>query len=385
MELKIFFDKVDEQLYENIGDNSSFFHHVEIHGNRFPDLRSAKVALIGLVEDRGNPANEGCYAGADSIRRQLYTLKRNSANSSVVDLGNLRNGPSLSDTYLRIKEVCEILIEKGLFVVLMGGTHDLDFGQYLAYEKFGKMVSMVSVDAVLDLFPDSKQGKSVGHLHDIISHEPNYLFHLCHLGSQGFLNDPAVADIMEKLHFETVRLGQLRENFPEVEPFLRQADMLSFDISSIKKADAPGNSLSNVFGLTGEEACQMTWYAGMSDKLSTAGFFEYNPFQDPDKRTAFVIATMIWYLIEGFAQRKDDLRFDDQHFVRYMVGIGNSKEEILVFYKNKRSEKWWLEVSYSTSQSRDKVAIVPCSYADYECALKGELPDRWVLMHNKLF
>ncbi len=385
MELKIFFDKVNEQLYENIRDNSSFFHHIVVHADKFPDWQSANIALVGLVEERGNPANVGCKEAADKIRHQLYRLKRNTSPTSIVDLGNLRNGPSLQDTYLRVKEIGELLIEKGLLVVLLGGTHDLDFGQYLAYEKAGKMVSVVNVDALVDILPDTTKGHSVGHLHEIISHEPNYLFHLCHLANQSFLNDPAISDIIEKLHFEMIRLGQLRENFTEVEPLLRQADMLSFDLSALKKTDAPGNALSNVFGLTGEEACQMAWYAGASDKLSSAGFFEFNPRFDVEERTAFVTATMVWYLVEGFAQRRGEFPFDSQHFIRYMVGIGKGTDDILVFYKSKRSEKWWMEVPYFSQQQENNVAMIPCCYADYECALNGELPDRWVLMHHKLF
>lgn len=385
MEIKIFFDKVDEQLYENINDNSSFFHHIAVHSHSFPDWQTANIVLIGLEEERGNPVNKGCQYAANSIRKQLYNLKRNTTSILVADLGNLRNGPSHEDTCLRIKEIVEILIENGKFVVLLGGTNDLDYGQYLAYQKWDRMVSMVCIDAVVDILPDSKKGKSVGHLHDIISHDPNYLFHLCHLGSQSFLNDPSIADIFEKLHFEQIRLGQMRENFTHMEPLLRQADLLSFDISAIKKSDAPGSALSHVFGLTGEEACQITWYAGMSDKLSSASFSEFNPLKDEENRTAFVIATMVWYLIEGYGHRKEDVQFDDHHFMRYMVGIGKSTDEILVFYRSKKSEKWWMEVGYSTPDKKDRVAIIPCSYSDYETALNGELPNRWVLMHGKLF
>lgn len=384
MDLSIFFDKVDEQLYENIKDSSAFFHQISAHTLGFPDWQKTKIALVGLLEERGNPANVGCGEAADAIRKQLYALKRNSPSIPISDLGNLRNGPSVEDTYLRLKEIVEILLDKDLFVILLGGSHDLSLGQYQAYEKSGKMVSVLTVDAIVDILPDSSQGKSVGHLHDMISHDPNYLFHLCHLGSQSFLNDPSIADIIEKLHFENVRVGQMRENFSENEPLIRQADMLSFDMSAIKRLDAPGNAQSNVFGLTAEEACQLAWYAGTSDKLSSAGIFEYNPSLDKENQTAFVIATMVWYLVEGYCQRKGDLQFDSQHFTRYMVGIKGT-DEILVFHKNKRSEKWWMEVPYTSKGKEQAPALVPCSYSDYECALNGELPDRWVLMHAKLF
>ncbi|HSK12544.1 MAG TPA: hypothetical protein VK907_04965, partial [Phnomibacter sp.] len=45
-------------------------------------------------------------------------------------------------------------------------------------------------------------------------------------------------------------------------------------------------------------ACQICWYAGLSNKLSSIGFYEYNPLEDSKGQTASVIATMIWYLVE---------------------------------------------------------------------------------------
>ena len=387
MELKIFFDKIDEQVYENNLDQSSFLHHISIHNEKFPDWQQSKIVLIGLTEHRECIGNDGIENAPDEIRKSLYQLKRNAIHVKIADLGNLRNGHTVDETRLRIKEICEILIEKNIFVILLGGTQDLALGQYLAYEKTEKMISIVTVDAIVNLFSETDEPESLNHLHHIISHEPNYLFHLSHLASQSFLNDVSVQETMEKLHFENIRIGQMRENFTETEPVIRQADMLNFDISSIKKADAPGNKNANVYGLTAEEACQIAWYAGLSDKLSTAGIYEFNPTFDKDKQTAFVIATMVWYLIDGFNHRKGDIDFESNQFMRYMVSIGKNPEQIIVFYKSKRSEKWWIEVPYpaNVNSKMENKSIIPCSYSDYETALNSELPDRWLLMHNKLF
>jgi len=386
MELKIFFDKVNEEIYENINDETSFFHHISINGTTFPDWQKSSIVIIGLEEERGNLSNKGAAFAADIIRKSLYRLKNNVGKSKIVDLGNLRIGASLEDTLLRIKEVCEILVENGKFVILLGGTNDLAYGQYLAYEKFEKMVSIVSIDAIIDLFSESDSINSQNFLQHILTHEPNYLFHITHLASQSFLNANSVQETIEKLCFENVRLGQIRENFAEVEPLMRMADIFTFDVGAIKKSDAPGNIVKNVFGLSAEEACQLAWYAGLNDKLSSASIFEYNPEIDVESQTSFVIATMVWYLIEGFNHRKGALNFDDKHFIRYMVSIGKDSEEIIVFYKSRLSEKWWMEVPYPIDKKSkfEKVSLIPCSYSDYETALKGELPDRWILMHGKL-
>lgn len=387
MELKIFFDSVDEQLYENILDESSFFRQISVYGEKFPDWQRAKIAIVGLCEERGNRENKGAADAADAVRQVLYRLKSYSSYSKIVDLGNLRNGITHEETLFRIREITEALMEKGLFVVFIGGTNDLALGQYLAYEKLGKMVSIAAVDALLDLNPNPDEVTARNYLNRILTQEPNYLFHVCHFATQSFLNDISLQEVMEKLSFENVRLGQMRDDFTKNEPLLRMADMLFFDIGAIKKIDAPGNVTKNVFGLTAEEACQLAWYAGMNDKLTTAGIYEFNPSLDLEGNTAFVVATMVWYLIDGFNHRKGDLDFNEKYFTKYIVNIGKETDQTIVFYKSRLSEKWWMEVPYPTDEKRnhEQASLVPCSYSDYETAVQGELPNRWVLMHGKLF
>jgi formiminoglutamase len=56
-----------------------------------------------------------------------------------------------------------------------------------------------------------------------------------------------------------------------------------------------------------------------------------------------------------------------------------------VFYKNAFTDRWWMEVPYPNEKSKHKGKfMVPCSYADYELALKDEIPDRWMKAYHKL-
>ena len=45
---------------------------------------------------------------------------------------------------------------------------------------------------------------------------------------------------MEKMLFETFRLGDFRKNIQESEAYLSNSDLITFDLSSIKESDAPG-------------------------------------------------------------------------------------------------------------------------------------------------
>lgn len=385
MDLTLFFNPLDESIYSSITTTASFYKNIRIYGDKMPDYKGAHLALIGINEERGAGINSGTAKGPDEIRRKLYTLKKGQGSYRIVDLGNLKSGHDLQETYTRISEVCRILLENNVLPVILGGSHDLDFGQYMAYETMEKLIGFLNVDAFLDLDEEDSKPMNRHHIHDLLLHEPNYLFSYTHLAYQSYLIDPMAVSVLEKLYFEAFRIGQMRTNLQEMEPVIRNADALSFDITAIKSADAPGNANAQPFGLTGEEACQICWYAGQNEKLSSAGFYEYNPdCDDANRKTAAVIATMIWYFIEGYYHRKNEQNFKSNDFLKYVVAMPVESETI-TFYKSKFSDRWWMEVPYPGGMERyARNSIVPCSYSDYQTATRGEVPERYISMVAKL-
>ncbi|HEY3430355.1 MAG TPA: formimidoylglutamase [Cyclobacteriaceae bacterium] len=385
MDLTILFSPIDESIYADISSPSSFYKNIRIFGDKMPGYKDAHIALFGIKEERGTAINTGAAKGPDEIRKKLYNLKKGHGSYRIVDLGNLNPGHDLDETYVRISEVCRMLLENNVLPILLGGTHDLDYGQYCGYETMNKLVSFLNVDAFLDLEDKSESTANQQHIHKLLLHEPNFLFSYTHLAYQSYLIDPLSVSVLEKLYFEAFRIGQMRTSLQEMEPTIRNADMLSFDVTAIRSSDAPGNAHAQPFGLTGEEACQVCWYAGLNEKLSSVGFYEYNPDKDDEhKKTASVVATMIWYFIEGFYHRKKEQNFKSNDFVKYVVAL-NAEPETISFYKSKFSEKWWMEVPYPTGRERySRNSIVPCSYNDYQQATKGDVPERYISTLAKL-
>lgn len=385
MDLTILFSPIDESVYANISSTTSFFKSIRIFGDKMPDYKGAHMAIVGIKEERGNLGNVGSAQGADEVRKKLYNLKRGNGSYKIVDLGNLNIGHDLNETYTRVSEVCRMLLEANVLPILIGGTHDLDYGQYCGYETLEKLVSFLNVDAFLDLEDQESSPENRKHIHKVLLHEPNFLFSYTHLAYQSYLIDPLSVSVLEKLYFEAFRIGQLRTNIQEIEPAIRNADLLSFDITAIRSSDAPGNANAQPFGLTGEEACQICWYAGQNEKLSSIGFYEYNPrWDDEHNKTASVIATMVWYFVEGYYYRKNEQNFRSNDFLKYTVSMP-VEPETLSFYKSKFSEKWWMEVPYPGGKEKyARNSIVPCSYSDYQTAVKGEVPERYINTVAKL-
>ena len=374
MDLKLFFDPTGVNVDTSA---SSFQSAIYINHDKKPDHQGLDIALIGLCEYRGCQHTDSSIESADKVREQLYKLKKGFGDYGIIDLGNFRNGPQLEDTYLRLKEVCAYLMDNKIIPLLFGGSHDLDLGQFYAYESSNKLISMLNIDQNVDL--EECGILSRNHLHKIFSHSPNYLFNYNHLAYQNYLINQKDLELIEQLSFEATRLGSLKENIQEIEPNIRDADMLSFDLSAIQSSYAPAAVDSKVYGLTGEEACQLCWYAGQNEKLSSIGLYNYDANRDTDdRRNGFVLATMIWYFIEGFYNRKGDKSFFSNDYLMYEVHLGGDPESIK-FYKSKKSEKWWMEVPNLEDKGVfNRSRMIACSYADYEETQTGKIPDRWL-------
>jgi formiminoglutamase len=177
MDLKLFFDPLDHTFDLKKLPNSAIAHSLFINQEQLPELDRQDIALIGIREARGADPDqqEGISLGADEIRRSFYSLKKGAETLKILDLGNFRNGPELEDTYLRLKEVCGFLMSQNILPVLIGGAHNVDLGQFYAYEDQDKLITLLNIDSLLDL-EDPKTGiASHTHIHKIFRHDPNFL------------------------------------------------------------------------------------------------------------------------------------------------------------------------------------------------------------------
>ncbi len=392
MNFTLFFTPLNQQDFADINKEDALKNHINIHFDKIPKWKGMDIAIIGLTEIRGSANKTMDINAAHHIRRQLYQLKKSAADYKIVDLGNLKSGIDLEDTYLRIKEVSEKLLKEKVIPLFLGGTNDLMLGQYLAFEHLNNIVSVVNIDAVLDLDEQPNEGMNKHHLRRIIAHSPNYLFNMSQLAHQAYLNAAKRIEILERLYFDMYSVGRIREDLENLEPIIRGADMLALDICAIRGQDAPASDNVQPFGLTGEEICQLFWFAGLSSQTNSIGIYEYNPLKDENEKTAKVLAVAVWYFIEGVCNRHKNLDFESNTFTKYTVPIGDNQRDNIFeirFYKHLLSNKWWMEVEYSQEAIDESLVdtnnvIVPCTYDDYLIATQGELPTRWIQTHAKL-
>ncbi len=388
MDISVFLEPLDQRRYDQFENLKSSFGSVTkkyTQEGKFPDFEGYHIALIGVGEERGCVNNEGCSTAPDVIREKFYALKISDYPYKIVDLGNIRLGESLADTFSALSSIIVELLKERILPVIIGGSQDLTYAQYIAYQKLEETVNIVSVDASFDLGTTDQPVNATSYLGKIVLHEPNFLFNFSNIGYQTYFVGSEQIELMNKLYFDAYRLGQVRSDMEEVEPIVRNADILSFDITAIRQSDAPGNGNATPNGFYGEEACRIVRYAGMSDKLSSFGIYEVNPLLDNHGQTSHLAAQMIWFLIDGYYNRKKDVPLKSKTgFVKYSVPITKDEQEI-VFYKSNKSERWWMEVPYNSNKMRyQRHHLIPCSYKDYETALREEMPERWWQAFQKI-
>ena len=147
----------------------------------------------------------------------------------------------------------------------------------------------------------------------------------------------------------------------------------------------PASPESRPNGLTGEEFCQLARYAGYSDRLTAIGFFEHDPSRDGDGRGGQLLAEAIWCFLEGVMHRiGDHPRGSTADYLQYRVVLEDEDHEV-VFYKSPRSDRWWMDIPTPGAGNRKgRLLLIPCTYADYQAAATGHLPDRWWRTQQKL-
>ena len=353
----------NDQLYQD----GQIGKLITAYENEFPDLFETDIILVGCTEQRGAGNNNNLHiSAADAVRHQFYQLFHWHGDLKLADIGNIKNGASLVDTYAAVKTVINELISQKKTVILIGGSHDLTLAQYEAYVANKQIIEVSCIDALIDLNINSSY-RSDNFLMEMLTSEPNYVRHYNHIGFQSFYVHPHMLETMDKLRFDCYRVGNVKESLEEMEPVIRNCQLVSFDIAAIANAYAPANSISPN-GLNGEEACLLFRYAGLSPNTNSIGIYGYDSGKDINELTAKQISHMLWYFMDGRTRGRREAKLDEKdNFNEYHMAFAEIET---TFLQSKKTGRWWMQLP-------DK-KFIACSYKDYLLASSNEIPERWL-------
>jgi formiminoglutamase len=386
METSIYFtlSALANELKQNAKPNS-FADSIEVGSNlEDVDLSHYHIAIFGVKEERASQ-NEGCANGMDNIRQHFYQLFPGAYAPSIIDLGDILSGETIQDTYFAVSKVVEECLKNKVIPIIIGGSQDLTHANYMAYQRMEQTVNVLSIDNRFKLGDVEEPLNDENFLSHIIMGQPNMLFNYCNLGYQSYLIDDAQELLMQELYFDTIRLGQLQKDITLAEPAMRYADIVSVDLSAIRFSEFPAHYQPMPNGFYGDEICQLMRYAGISDKVSSLGIYQYNPDFDNRTISASLVAQMLWCFVDGYYNRKQDIPVADKtEYQKFVVPLKNG-EYTLVFYKSLKTDRWWIEVPYASAKSKyQRHQVIPCSYEHYKTASADEMPDIWWKTYQKL-
>ncbi|AWG23827.1 formimidoylglutamase [Flavobacterium kingsejongi] len=346
---------------------------IALHAHKdFPDLSRVKIVLLGVLENRGNGPEAG-KVDVSHFRKEFYSLFPGNWHIEIADLGNIVQGDTISDTYYALEKITATLIKRKIIPIVIGGSQDLTYALYRAYDNLEQMVNLVAIDSRFDFGKEVQELTANSYLTKMIIEEPNNLFNYSNVGYQTYFNAQEEIDLIEKLFFDAYRLGEISSNSSIAEPVFRDADMVSLDLTSVKSCDSGNFATFAPNGFNGKEICSLSRYAGISDKVSIFGIFNHNNTANE----AMLIAEIVWYFIEGFHYRSNEYPFGSrENYIKYIVPID---DEELVFYKSDVSDRWWIEIPFvsNVNNKLKRNTLLPCTYEDYLGACDQEIPERW--------
>ncbi|MCB0843776.1 MAG: arginase family protein [Bacteroidetes bacterium] len=351
-----------------------------------PDWKGADILLIGCPDQpEGNPKGSS-FKGVDKIRDQLYQLSIPGKSSRVMDMGNLKPKTSSEAFYEMMAYVLGVIFEEGKTVILLGGSQDMVYGQYMAYENLEKSIEYVHIDSRFDAADSDITLDRYSFNHKIFVHQPNYLFNYTNLGYQSYFVSDGQRKTLKDLDFLVIRYGELHQRIEEAEPALRTADMVSFDLSAIRSSECTGVVTPSPGGFSAIEACRLARYAGLGYGISSFSISEFLWQKDVRDQSALLASMLVWYFVDGFYSKREDYPAQDRSNLRKYAVRLHASIEAINFFEHPTTGRWWMEVPFQKEigKKKPKTVLVPCSKKDYEFAKTDDIPERWWMVYNKL-
>ncbi len=379
MDLSVFFDPVSSVLFEGIKGNQLGSRAWTV-GSTFPDWSQADIVILGVKEEGKKQSM------AQAVRPFLYSLSLPHENLALADLGDLKLKDSPEATYDVLAYVLEQLKAAGKTVMLLSDSPEASYAQYLSFASQENWINYVHIGHQFHLHEPDTAPPHKTFNRQIFLHEPNCLFSYTNLGFQRYFVGEEEIEGLRDLHFNYRRYGELADKLALAEPYLREAQMLSFEMSAIRQTACPAALMPSPGGFSALEACQLARYAGNSPQLHSSCFNGLSLDRDLNGQSVHLLATMMWYFMEGFYHRPKNIQPTDlKQLRRYNVQLRAAIEQIN-FYYDAANQHWWMEVSLPNEigKTHPKSRLIACSEDDYQTARHDEIPERWWKTFHKL-
>ena len=152
-----FIDPIDKTA---IAENEIFSPHqigygIRTYEKNIPDLEDVDIIIVGCAENRGADPAIAHDTTPDVIRQSFYALYHWHSDVTIADMGNIKQGRTLADSYAALTAVIKELLPLNKKIIILGGSHDLTLPQYQAYAALQQIIEVACIDACIDMEQDA--------------------------------------------------------------------------------------------------------------------------------------------------------------------------------------------------------------------------------------
>jgi formiminoglutamase len=271
--------------------------------------------ILGFPSDEGvrrNGGRVGAAKGPGATRAALYRLAPDARSEPFTevlgrtqDLGDLEISGDVESDQQELGDAIAPYIERGSFVIVLGGGHEASYGHFLGYVGAGRKPEILNWDAHTDV-RQLVEGKahSGSPFRQAVKHPSGACRRYTVAGLQPHSVAREHVTFVER-HGRVVWRDDLSiERIAQLYRSVDSPTLVSFDLDAVSEAEAPGVSAPNAAGLTSDLWLEAAYQAGRSADVSSADLVELNPLVDRDGQTARLAALTVWWLLRGRAERR---------------------------------------------------------------------------------
>ena len=261
---------------------------------KIDSLRPGTVVILGVPSDENSSFMRGPALAPPRIREVLHAGASNLCAESGIDLGTEARLQDLGDLSLdegppaleQIKSAISELVERGAYVLSLGGDHAVTYPIISAYAKKYPGLNILHLDAHADLYDEYEGNRYSNACPFARIMEERPATQLVQVGIRTM--NPHQRAQAERFGVEVIDMRRWHTGF---QPAFEGPIYLSLDMDALDPAFAPGVSHHEPGGLSTREVIQLI--QGLRGPIVGADIVEFNPKRDPVGITAMAAAKLL--------------------------------------------------------------------------------------------
>jgi agmatinase len=267
-------------------------------GSRFGPSRLRELSASG-TDYRGRFSDLSCAGWPSEHGVKLCEGKK------IVDIGDVIHqvGEPFQDFFKRVESVNDILREKGVIPISIGGDHSCTYASVCSVVKYlqGKPIHLVVFDAHTDL---ADYDTSISHNHG------NFVTRLLvegrvqkvtHIGLRGMLGKADSRDGYVAVYADQCSSAEEVLDLIPFDPL--EAIYVSFDVDVMDPVFAPGTGTPVPLGLAPQVVLSVIKQIFSSHNVEGFDIVEYNPMRDINDMTGHLLISMLPKFLNALRSR----------------------------------------------------------------------------------